>query len=64
MALVKWVRMWVFYLMSGKIGITINGGYNEPEQGHCIISEPGSYQMEAKAPTRIPGIQIQPNEKK
>lgn len=52
----------VFYLMSGKIGISINGEYNEPEQGQCIISEPGSYQMEAKAPTRILGIQIQPSE--
>ncbi|MFO8001545.1 MAG: hypothetical protein R6U46_09885 [Marinilabilia sp.] len=54
----------VFYLISGKIGVTINGEYNEPEQGHCIISEPDNYQMEAKLPTRILGIQIQPSEKK
>ena len=52
----------IFYVMSGKIGITINGEYSEPEEGHCVISEPGSYRMEAKAPSKILGVQIQNTE--
>lgn len=49
----------IFYLVSGKIGITVNGEYGELEEDHCVISEPGNYQMEAKAPSKILGIQIQ-----
>lgn len=54
----------IFYVISGKIGITINGEYDELEKDHCVISEPGSYQMEAKAPAKIMGIQIQKTKNK
>lgn len=53
----------IFYLVSGKIAITVNGEYSELEEDHCVISEPGSYQMEAKAHSKILGIQIQTTEK-
>ena len=53
----------IYYLVSGKIGININGEYSEPEEGHCMISGLGSYQMEAKDPAKILGIQIQPKER-
>ncbi|MFO8234070.1 MAG: hypothetical protein R6U04_01510 [Bacteroidales bacterium] len=48
----------IFYVVSGKIGITIDGEYEEAEEGHCVISEPGSYQMEAKKDSKLLGIQI------
>ena len=32
----------IFYVVSGKIGITINGEYSLLEEDHCVISEPGS----------------------
>ena len=53
----------IFYIISGKIGITIDGEYSEPEEGHCVIAEPGNYQMKAKAPSKIMGIQIKQTEK-
>ncbi|MGM0532062.1 MAG: hypothetical protein ACQER7_12005 [Bacteroidota bacterium] len=53
----------VFYIIAGKVGITINSEYSEPEEGYCVIAEPGKYQMEAKAPSKILGVQIQPIEK-
>lgn len=52
----------IFYIISGKIGITIDGEYSEAGEGHCVIAEPGNYQMDAKAPTKIMGVQIQPTE--
>jgi len=48
----------IFYVVSGKIGITINGEYRVLEEDHCDISEPGSYQMEAKEDSKLLGIQI------
>jgi mannose-6-phosphate isomerase-like protein (cupin superfamily) len=48
----------IFYVVSGKIGITINGEYRVLEEDHCVISEPGSYQMEAKENSKLLGIQI------
>lgn len=48
----------IFYVVSGKIGITINGEYSLLEEDHCVISEPGSYQMEAKEDSKLLGIQI------
>ena len=48
----------IFYVISGKIGITINGEYSVLEEDHCVISEPGSYQMEAKEDSKLLGIQI------
>lgn len=51
----------IFYLVSGKIGITIDGQYSELENDHCVISEPGSYQMEAKEHSKMLGIQISKN---
>ena len=48
----------IFYVVSGKIGITINKEYSEAEEGHCVISEPGIYQMEAKKASKLLGIQI------
>ncbi len=53
----------IFYIILGKIGITVNGEYDEPEEGHCVMAEPGNYRMEAKAPSKLMGVQIQPTEK-
>lgn len=35
----------IFYVVSGKIAITVNGEYSKLEKSHCVISEPGSYQF-------------------
>ena len=48
----------IFYVVSGKIGIMTNGEYSVLEENHCVISEPGSYQMEAKEDSKLLGIQI------
>lgn len=53
----------IFYIISGKIGITIDGDYSETAEGHCVIAQPGNYRMEAKAPSKIMGVQIQSTEK-
>ena len=48
----------IFYVVWGTIGVTINEQYTELHQGQCIISEPAIYQIEAKEPSRVMGIQI------
>ncbi len=53
----------IFYVVSGKIGITIDGEHSELEEDHCVISAPGSYQMEAKEDCKLLGIQIKKTEK-
>ncbi len=48
----------IFYILSGKTGITVNGEYSEAKEGFCIVAEPGYYRIEAKTDTKILGIQI------
>lgn len=49
----------IFYILSGKTGITINGEYNEVEEGFCVVADPGNYRLEAQTNSKIPGIQIE-----
>lgn len=49
----------IFYILSGKIGITINEEYNEAEDGFCVVAEPGSYRLETQTTSKILGIQIE-----
>lgn len=49
----------IFYILSGKVGITTNEEYNEAEEGFCVVAEPGSYRLEAQTTSKILGIQIE-----
>jgi len=49
----------IFYIVSGRIGLSINDEYAEVTKDQCVISEPALYQMEAKEPSKLLGIQIQ-----
>ena len=49
----------IFYIISGRIGLNINDEYAEVTRDQCVISEPALYQMEAKEPSKLLGIQIQ-----
>ncbi|MFW5889882.1 MAG: hypothetical protein ACOC1E_00555 [Marinilabiliaceae bacterium] len=49
----------IFYIVSGRIGLSINEEYAEVTKDQCVISEPALYQMEAKESSKILGIQIQ-----
>ena len=53
----------IFYIVSGRIGVTIDNEYAEAGKDQCIISEPGNYQMEALEPAKIMGVQIQKPDK-
>ena len=48
----------IFNILSGKTGITVNGEYNEAEEGFCVVAEFGNYRLEAKTYCKILGIQI------
>jgi len=49
----------IFYIVSGRIGLSIDKEYTEAGKDQCVISEPALYQMEALEPTKILGVQIQ-----
>ena len=51
----------IFYVVSGRIGLTVNEEYRELEEGACFVSEPAYYQMEAKEHTKLMGVQIAEN---
>lgn len=48
----------IFNILAGKTGITVNGEYNEAEEGFCVVAEPGNFRLEAKTNCKILGIQI------
>ncbi|MFP4202202.1 MAG: cupin domain-containing protein [Candidatus Acetothermia bacterium] len=47
-----------FYVISGKAIVSVDDEETELQEGECMITEPGTLEMETKDGVRILGVQV------
>ena len=48
----------IFYVLSGKVKVTVNSEINELKEKQCLISEPATISMKTESGVKLMGIQV------